>query len=149
MLGVWVHGCGPGRGIRMARGWHYTKLSLSSALLLHYSGMCILFYSFLFVVLFCFAVFFFCSRTLELCRCSSNLFLSSRPRTYRIGNHLLYVLEARSVNNVKKQQQMYTYINRHARTPNKTKIRDTMSLDYSSVCNIGSRVVWVSMKKIH
>ena len=105
--------------------------------------------SFLFVVLFCFAVFFFCSRTLELCRCSSNLFLSSRPRTYRIGNHLLYVLEARSVNNVKKQQQMYTYINRHARTPNKTKIRDTMSLDYSSVCNIGSRVVWVSMKKIH
>ena len=27
----------------MARGWHYTKLSLSSALLLSFSGMCILF----------------------------------------------------------------------------------------------------------
>ena len=24
----------------MARGWHYTKLSLSSALLLSFSGMC-------------------------------------------------------------------------------------------------------------
>ena len=27
----------------MARGWHYTKLSLSSALLLSFSGMCIVF----------------------------------------------------------------------------------------------------------
>ena len=26
----------------MARGWHYTKLSLSSAFLLSFSGMCIL-----------------------------------------------------------------------------------------------------------
>ena len=26
---------------------------------------------------------------------------------------------------------------------------DTMSLDYSSVCNIGSRIGWVSMKEIH
>ena len=41
---------------------------------------------------------------------------------------------------------LYTYINRHAGTPNKTKMKDTMSLDYSSVCKIGSRVVWVSMK---
>ena len=32
----------------MARGWHYTKLSLSSALL-SFSGMCICFYAFLFV----------------------------------------------------------------------------------------------------
>ena len=37
----------------------------------------------------------------------------------------------------------YTYyINRYAETPNKTKTEDTMSLDYSSVCNIGSRVVY-------
>ena len=32
---------------------------------------------------------------------------------------------------------LYTYINRHAGTPNKTKTKYTMSLDYSSVCNIG------------
>ena len=44
---------------------------------------------------------------------------------------------------------LYTYINRHAGTPNKTKIKDTMSLVYSSVCNIGSRVVWVSVNKIY
>ena len=43
---------------------------------------------------------------------------------------------------------LYTYINRHAGTPNKRKIKDTMSLDYSSVCNIGSTVVRVSMKKM-
>ena len=41
------------------------------------------------------------------------------------------------------------HINRHAGTPNKTKIKDTMSLDYSSVCSGGSRVVWVSMKEIY
>ena len=29
---------------------------------------------------------------------------------------------------------LYTYINRHAGTPNKTKTIDTMSLDYSSIC---------------
>ena len=43
---------------------------------------------------------------------------------------------------------LYTYINRHAGTPNKTKTKDTMSLEYSSVCNIGSRIGWVSMKEI-
>ena len=41
------------------------------------------------------------------------------------------------------------HLNRHAETPNKTKTKDTMSLDYSSVCNIGSRTVWVSMKEIY
>ena len=30
-------------GHRMARGWRYTKLSLSSALLLSFSGMCFVF----------------------------------------------------------------------------------------------------------
>ena len=43
---------------------------------------------------------------------------------------------------------LYTYINRHGGTPNKTKTKDTMSLDYSSVCNIGFRVGWVSTKEI-
>ena len=75
----------------MARAWHYTKLTLSSALLLlffwhdvcvlyflpNYYVLCVFvsfFYSFLFR--FCF-VFLLSS---ELCRCSSDLFLSSRPR---------------------------------------------------------------------
>ena len=31
----------------------------------------------------------------------------------------------------------------------KIKAKDTMGLDYSLVCNIGSRVVWVSMKVIY
>ena len=44
----------------------------------------------------------------------------------------------------------YTYIDRHAGTPNKSKTtKDAMGLDYSSVCNIGSRTVWVSMKEIY
>ena len=40
----------------MARGWHYTKLSLSSALFLYFSGMCLvaLFRSFPRFVLFLF-----------------------------------------------------------------------------------------------
>ena len=63
----------------MARGWHYAKLSLSSALRLYFSGMCILlFCSFLFVVFVCV---FFLLLSLELGICSSDLFLSSRPRT--------------------------------------------------------------------
>ena len=45
---------------------------------------------------------------------------------------------------------LYTYINRHAGTPNKTRKKDTMSLGYSSilVCNIESRIGWVSVKEI-
>ena len=64
----------------MARGWHYVKLSLSSALRLSFSGMRIL--SFLFLSLFCrFCLcFFLFLLSLELGRCSSDLFLSSRPR---------------------------------------------------------------------
>ena len=44
---------------------------------------------------------------------------------------------------------LYTSINRHAGTQNKTKTKDTMSLYYSSVCNIGSWVVSVSMNEIY
>ena len=66
----------------MARGWHYTKLSLSSALPYFFSGMCfVLLFLSLCVV---FVLFLFCfvsMLSLELCRCSSDLFLSSRPRT--------------------------------------------------------------------
>ena len=34
-------------GYRMARGWHYAKLSLSNAPRLSFSGMCILLFLFL------------------------------------------------------------------------------------------------------
>ena len=44
---------------------------------------------------------------------------------------------------------LYTHINRDAGTPNKTKTKDTMSLDYSSIYYIGSRIGWVSMKGIY
>ena len=68
----------------MARGWHYAKLSLSSALRLSFSGMCILLFSFLSLTWYLIVVLFVCVfilLSLELCRCSSDLFLSSRPRT--------------------------------------------------------------------
>ena len=45
----------------MARGWHYAKLSLSNALRLSFSGMCILLFLFLSLCRFCLFVFFFCS----------------------------------------------------------------------------------------
>ena len=46
---------------------------------------------------------------------------------------------------------LYTYINRHAGTlkdtkQNKTRTKVTMSLDYNSIYNIGSRIGWVLMK---
>ena len=87
MLYLWVqmrdvNSCGPG-GVSggLARGWWHTKLSVLIALLLPFSGMimcfvCVtpLFLSFLF----CFV--FVVMLSLELCRCSSDLCLSSRPR---------------------------------------------------------------------
>ena len=63
----------------MARGWHYAKLSLSNALRLSFSGMCI--FIFLFLSLSFLFVYVFLSLLLELGRCSSDIFLSSRPRT--------------------------------------------------------------------
>ena len=67
----------------MARGWHYAKLSLSSALRLSFSGIVFCYFiivpfslSFLFL---CVCVFILLS--LELCRCSFDLFLSGRPRS--------------------------------------------------------------------
>ena len=60
----------------MTRGWHFAKLPLSSALRLSFSDRCILYFVILvpFSLSFCLFVFVFC-------RCSSGLFLSSRPRT--------------------------------------------------------------------
>ena len=40
--------------------------------------------------------------------------------------------------------RLYTYINRYAGSPNKTKTRDTMTLDTAQVCYIWSRIGWVS-----
>ena len=59
MLRVWVHGCDPGRVSDVSR-LALTKLSLSSALLLYFSGMCIMLlflsfcrFSFVSLCLFC------------------------------------------------------------------------------------------------
>ena len=51
MLCVWVRMVAIRGGYRMARGWHYAKLSLSSALLLSSSGMFIVLLLFLFLFL--------------------------------------------------------------------------------------------------
>ena len=63
----------------MARGPHYAKLSLSNAPRLSFSDLCILLFLFLSLFFLCVCVFLLLS--LELGRCSSDLFLSSRPRT--------------------------------------------------------------------
>ena len=73
-------------GYRMARGWHYAKLSLSSALRLSFSGMCILLFLFLSLRL-C----FFLLLSLELGRYSSDLFLYSRPRTGLATTYGVYI----------------------------------------------------------
>ena len=85
----------------MARGWHYAKLSLSNAPRLSFSGLCILLFLFLSLCRFlCVCVFLLLS--LELGRCSSDLFLPSRPRTGLATTYITgYMVEARSVN-VKK-----------------------------------------------
>ena len=64
----------------MARGWHYAKLFLSSAIRLSFSGV----YFVVILVPFSLSFFvcdFFLLLSLELGRCLSDLFLSSRPRT--------------------------------------------------------------------
>ena len=62
----------------MARGRHYAKIFLSNAPPLSFSDLCILLFLFLSFFV-CVCVFLLLS--LELGRCSSDLFLSSRPRT--------------------------------------------------------------------
>ena len=65
----------------MARGRHYAKLSLSNAPRLSFSDLYILLFLFLSLCRFFLCVFVFLLLSLELGRCSSDLFLSSRPRT--------------------------------------------------------------------
>ena len=106
MLRVWVHGCDPGRVYRMARGWHYAKLSLSSALRLYFSGMCILLFLFLSLCRFClFVFFFFCSHwslvdVPLIFFCPADHVPDWQPRI------LLGMVEARTVN-VKKTTTMH------------------------------------------
>ena len=88
----------------MARGWHYAKLSLSSALRLSFSGMRILLFLFLSLCRFClfvfFFLFFFCSHwslvdVPLVFFCPTDHVSDWQPRV------LLGMVEARSVN-VKK-----------------------------------------------
>ena len=72
-------------GYRMARGWHYAKLSLSNAPRLSFSGMCILLFLFLSLCRFCLFVFFFCSHWNLV---DVPLIFSVQQTTYRIGNHV-------------------------------------------------------------
>ena len=100
----------------MARGWHYTKLSLSSALLLSFSGMCIFiivtfFCRFCFVSLCFFCVLFLILLSLELCRCSSDIFLSPAHHVPDCQPHILLgTVEARSVNVKKTTTATTTWI---------------------------------------
>ena len=84
----------------MARGWHYAKLSLSSALRLSFSGMCILLFLFLSLCRFCLFLFLFCSHwsfvdVPLIFFCPADHVPDWQPRI------LLGMVEARSVN-VKK-----------------------------------------------
>ena len=83
-----------GGGYRVTYGWHYTKLFLSSALLLSFSDMCLCHCSFLFVVFF---FFFSCSRwsfvdVPLIGSCPADHIPDWQPRI------LLGMVEARSVN---------------------------------------------------
>ena len=69
--------------------------------------------SFLFVVFVFVFVFFVLS--LELWRCSSDIFLSSRPRTGLVTTYILGMAEARSVN-VKKTTTITTTSPSHSKT---------------------------------
>ena len=88
-------------GYRMARGWHYAKLSLSNAPRLSFSDLCILLFLFLSLCrFFCVFFFFFCSRwslvdVPLIFFCPADHVPDWQPRV------LLGMVEARSVN-VKK-----------------------------------------------
>ena len=90
-------------GYRIARGWHYAKLSLSNARRLSFSGMCILLlFLFLSIYLSFWFVFLFCSHwslvdVPLISFCPADHVLDWQPRT----SIVLGIVEARSVN-VKK-----------------------------------------------
>ena len=87
----------------MARGWHYAKLSLSNARRLSFSAMCILLFLFLISLCrFCLFAFFFCSHwslvdVPLISFCPADHVPDWQPRIIVLG-----MVEARSVNNVKK-----------------------------------------------
>ena len=99
-------------GYRMARGWHYAKLSLSNAPRLSFSGMCILLFLFLSLCRFCLFVFFFCSHwslvdVPLIFFCPADHVPDWHPRI------LLGMVEARSVNVKKtttKQHSRHVYL---------------------------------------
>ena len=84
-------------GYRMARGWHYAKLSLSNAPRLSFSDLCNLLFLFLYLCRFCVFVFFFCSHwslvdVPLIFFCPADHVPDWQPRV------LLGMVEARSVN---------------------------------------------------
>ena len=81
MLRVWVHGCDPGRvsyGSRLGLCQTLSIECLSSLFFWHVYFVILVPFSLSFLFLF---VCVFRLLSLELCRYSSDLFLSSRPRT--------------------------------------------------------------------
>ena len=97
----WVHMVASRGRYRMARGWHYAKLSLSNAPRLSFSGLCILLFLFLSLCRFCVFVFFFCSHwslvdVPLIFFCPADHVPDWQPRI------VLGMVGARSVNNVKK-----------------------------------------------
>ena len=100
MLRVWVHGCDPGRvsdGSRLALCQSLSIERPSSIFFWHVYFVIIVPFSLLLSFLFLF-VCVLLLLSLELCRCSSDLFLSSRPRTGLATRYITGMVEARSVN---------------------------------------------------
>ena len=79
MLCVWVHGCDPGRVSDDPRLALYETLFIECMFsIFFWHVLCVIVPFFLsFLSCFCFVSML----SLELCRCSSDLFRSSRPRT--------------------------------------------------------------------
>ena len=80
-------------GYRMAPGWHYTKLkSIECPSFLFFWNVHFDFVPFFLSFLFCFFIFvlFYLLLSLELCRCASDLFLSSRRRTGSATTYQVY-----------------------------------------------------------
>ena len=111
MLCVWVqHGCDPGKVSDDSRLALYQNLSIECpSSISFWHVLCVVVPFFLsFFVLFCFC--FVVMLSLELCRCSSDIFLSSRPRTPDWQPRILLgMVEARSIN-VKNTTATTTYM---------------------------------------
>ena len=81
MLRVWVHGCDPGRVSGGSRLALYQTLSIECPSSIFFCHVCFFIVPFLSFLSFLFLCVFLLLFSLELGRCSSDLFLSSRPRT--------------------------------------------------------------------